>query len=141
MYQRFIVDQLEYGMGVSKSGNVWLDLLGGVTRKGSACRNPCKDLFWDEPCFEDVDLGVNTLRVFRAAGDNLLRYIFTKRPGRIGFSASTERKVNVYRWMAARLARRLKNYNLVEYPAGMFNYYRQASVSAEASEEIRHATC
>ena len=125
MYKCFKIEGLEYGMGISESGNVWLDLLGGMTKKGSACRNPCKGLFWDEPCFDDVDLGINAFKVFSVVKRILLEYIFTTKPWRIGFSASTGRKVRVYRWMAVRLARQLKNYKLVEFPAGVFNFYKQ----------------
>lgn len=141
MYQKFEIDKLEYGLGISQSGNVWLDLLGGATKKGLAYRSPCKDLFWDEPWFDDVDLGVNTFKVFRVAADILLQHIFSKRPWRIGFSASTERKVKVYRWMVARLLGRIPNYNLVEYPEGVFNFYRLTGTPEWFAEEACHAAC
>jgi len=54
----FKIDQLEYALHIGESGSVWLNLEGGVTRKGSVNRNPCDDLFWDAPNFSDVDLGV-----------------------------------------------------------------------------------
>ena len=140
-YQRFKIEGLEYAIAISKSGSVSLDLLGGVTKQGSAHRNPCKDLFWDEPRFEDVDLGINTFKVFSVVKRVLLRYVFTKKPGRIGFSASTGRKVGVYRWMAGRLAGQLKNYNLVEYPAGVFNFYKQVQSAWNDTEEASHVHC
>ena len=140
-YQRFNIEGLEYAIVISKSGSVSLDLLGGVTKQGSAHRSPCKDLFWDEPRFEDVDLGINTFKVFSMVKRVLLRYVFTKKPGRIGFSASTGRKAGVYRWMAGRLARQLKNYNLVEYPAGVFNFYKQAQPAWSAAEEVGYVHC
>ena len=140
-YQRFKIEGLEYAIAISKSGTVSLDLLGGVTKLGSAHRSPCKDLFWDEPRFEDVDLGINTFRVFSTVKRDLLRYVFTKKPGRIGYSASTDRKVEVYRWMADRLARQLKNYNLVEYPAGVFSFYKQAQPAWDVAEEAGYVHC
>ena len=125
LYQRFKIEGLEYGLTINASGTVWFSLLGGMTKKGTANRNPCTDLFWDEPNFEDVDLGVNTFKVFSRVKHILLNYVFSVKPWRIGFSASTDRKVRVYRWMAWRLARQLMNYNLVEYPLGEFNFYKQ----------------
>ena len=55
MERIFRIEGVEYRVGITRSGAVWLDLIGGVTKKGSARRSPCKDLFWDEPNFEDVD--------------------------------------------------------------------------------------
>ena len=127
MEKKFRVEGAEYRMGITRSGDVWFELTGGMTKKGSAWRNPCKDLFWDEPNFEDVNLGIDTLKVINVVKKVLLESIFTKRPGRVGFSASTSRKVRIYRWMAERLARLLENYNKVEYPAGVFNFYKLAN--------------
>jgi hypothetical protein len=120
----FKVDRLEYGLHISKSGNICLDLIGGTTKQGTANRNPC-DLFWDEPYFGDIDLGINAMKVLRKAKRILLGYVFNTKPGRIGFAASTDRKVRIYRWMAERMAGEWKDYNLVEYPAGTFNFYKQ----------------
>jgi hypothetical protein len=125
METRFNIERLEYGLHISKSGNVCLDLMGGTTKQGSAYRNPCEDLFWDEPYFGDIDLGINALKVLRKAKRILLGYVFNTKPGRIGFAASTDRKVRIYRWMAERMAGEWKDYNLVEYPAGTFNFYKQ----------------
>jgi hypothetical protein len=141
MYQRFKIEGLEYGMGIGESGNVWLDLLGGVTKKGTANRNPCMDLFWDEPNFDDVDLGADTFRVLSTAKAILVKYVFTKKPARIGFSASTERKAEIFRWMASRLAKQLRNYNLVEYPPGVFNFYRLARAAWNADVVDAHVYC
>ena len=141
MEKRFSIDGLDYRMVITHSGNVWFDLVGGVTRKGSANRNPCKDLFWDEPNFEDVDLDVDALRVFNVVKKFLLEYVFTKKPGRIGFCASTWRKVGIYRWVAARLARQLVSYNLVEYPEGTFSFYRQVQPALRASEGQCYVDC
>jgi hypothetical protein len=125
METRFNIERLEYGLHISKSGNVCLDLMGGTTKQGSAYRNPCEDLFWDEPYYGDIDLGINALKVLRKAKRILLGYVFNTKPGRIGFAASTDRKVRIYRWMAERMAGEWKDYNLVEYPAGTFNFYKQ----------------
>jgi hypothetical protein len=125
MEANFKVERLEYGMHISKSGDICLDLIGGTTKQGTADRNPCDDLFWDEPYYGDIDLGINTLKVLRKAKRILLRYVFSTKPGRIGFAASTERKVRIYRWIAERMVGEIQNYNLVEYPVGKFNFYRQ----------------
>jgi hypothetical protein len=138
MYQEFKIDRLEYGLGISKSGNVWLDLLGGVTKTASANRNPCKNLFWDEPVFADVDLGVNTFKVLNMAQKLLLSHVFTKKPYRIGFCALTNRRTSIYRWLAARVARQIQNYLLVEFPEGVFNFYRQVQPGPIATEEDAH---
>ena len=141
MEKKFRVEGAEYRMGITRSGDVWFELTGGMTKKGSAWRNPCKDLFWDEPNFEDVNLGIDTFKVFNVVKKFLLEHIFTKRPWRVGFSASTTRKIRIYRWMAERLARQLENYNLVEHPIGFFNFYKQALPVFCASEERGYVHC
>ena len=90
MHKRFNIDSLKYSLHITKAGNIWLDLEGGVTRKGSAWRSPCDDLFWDEPYFDDVDLGINTLAVFIKVKNILLQHVFGVKPVRLGFSASTD---------------------------------------------------
>jgi hypothetical protein len=137
----FRIEGVEYRIGITQLGNVWFELIGGMTKKGSAYRNPCKDLFWDEPNFHDVDLGIDTLRVFNVVQKSIVEYVFTKKPVRIGFSASTDRKVRIYRWMAARLSKRLKNYTLVEYPTGVFNFYKQVQPAWITGEEQNHVLC
>ena len=141
MEQRFRIEGLDYRMGITRSGNVWFELVRGATKKGSASKNPCKDLFWDEPNFDDVDLGIDTFKVFNVVKKFLQEYVFAKSPGRIGFSASTTRKIRIYRWMAQRLARRLNRYNLVEYPAGEFNFYKQAEPAGIFAGECGHVDC
>jgi hypothetical protein len=120
----FRIDGLKYGLYISESGSIALDLLGGATKVGSANRGPSDDLFWDTPYFGDINLGINTLKVFNVAKQIVLKYAFTRKPWRLGFSASTDRKVTIYRWMAARLSKKLRNYYLVEFPEGVFNFYR-----------------
>ena len=123
MIKHFRIDGLKYALHISKTGEVALDLLGGATRKGSANRS-CRDLFWDTPNFDDVDLGADALKLVRVVSGLLLEYAFRERPWRIGFSASTVRKAPIYRWLAARFAKKLTGYNLVEFPEGVFNFYR-----------------
>jgi hypothetical protein len=127
--RRFNLDGLRYSLHISQTGEVVLDLLGGMTRKGSAYRS-CSDLFWDEPNFSDVDLGANALKLLSRVKAMLLEYVFRERPWRFGFAASTSRKAPIYRWIAGRLARKLGRYNLVEYPEGVFNFYRLAGQAA-----------
>ena len=133
--KRFRIEGLDFRMLISRSGDIRFDLLGGMTKKGSANRNPCTDLFWDEPNFKDVDLGADTFKVFKAVKQILLEYVFSQQPVRFGFSASSERKIRIYRWMSARLARLLENYNKVEYPAGEFNFYKLANPTFCDGEE------
>ena len=125
--KRFRIEGLDYRMLISRTGDIRFDLLGGMTKKGSANRNPCTDLFWDEPNFEDVDLGADTFKVFKAVKQILLEYVFSQQPVRFGFSASSERKIRIYRWMSSRLAKLLENYNKVVYPACVFNFYKLAN--------------
>jgi hypothetical protein len=97
MEAHFNIERLKYRLHVSKSGVVCLDLVGGTTKKGSAYRNPSDDLFWDAPYFGDIDLGINALKVLKKVKRILLGYVFNTKPGRIGFAASTDRKVKIYR--------------------------------------------
>ena len=140
MEKTFRIDGVKYRLGITPSGNVWLDLIGGATKKGSARPYP-GDLFWDVPNFKDVDLNIDTFKVFNVVKKFLLEYVFAKRPGRIGFSASTTRKIRIYRWMAQRLARQLNRYNLVEYPAGEFNFYKRAEPAGSFGGECSHVDC
>ena len=68
---------------------------------------------------DDVDLGADALKLVRVVSGLLLEYAFRERPWRIGFSASTGRKAPIYRWLAARFAKKLTGYNLVEFPEGV----------------------
>ena len=129
MHKRFNIDSLQYFFHINQAGDIWLDLEGGVTRKGPAGRSPCTDLFWDEPNFEDIDLGINTLTVFIKVKKILLQHVFGMKPGRLGFTASSSRKISIYRWMAHRLVKQLRDYTLVEFPEGDFNFYRLASTA------------
>ena len=124
--QTFKHEGLTYLVMISSSGGFGFELVGGNTPKGSAYdRKRANDLWYhDTPNYEDVDLLSNALPVYRKAAEILVEWFYTKRPWRVHFSASTERKVKIYRWFAARLAKRLGDYSLVEYPTGVFNFYR-----------------
>jgi len=117
---------LQYEASVSCSGNFSFALTGGNSRRGAAypCNKNVYNLFPEEPIYTDVNLHQNAFPVYRKAGEILLNWLHTQKLWRIGFVASTDRKVKVYRWIAARLARRLPRYSLIEYPAGEFNFYR-----------------
>ena len=125
MERRFKIDLLDYLLTVSDMGEVRLELLGGVTRKGRAGRTPAESLFWDDPVYEDVDLGVDTFRVLGAVKEFLLEHVYSTRPWQLFFAASSVRKVPIYRWLALRLDRVLGGYILVEEPGGVFSFYRQ----------------
>ena len=131
MIKTFRIDGLRYALHISGNGEIALELLGGATRKGSANRS-CRDLFWGTPNFDDVDLGADALKLVRVVSGLLLDYAFRERPWRMGFSASTGRKVPIYRWLAARFARKLTGYNLVEFPEGVFNFYRLSNTGLAA---------
>jgi hypothetical protein len=133
MTREFSVDGLQYRAMMSKSGNFGFEILGGNSPKESTYnrKRDLYNLYPEIPNLEDVDLNFNALPVFRKAGEILLEWLYTKKPWRIGFSASTQRKVKIYRWFAARLAKRLSDYSLVEYPTGVFNFYR---VEAKAED-------
>lgn len=118
----FKIDGLDYVVAVSEAGDLAFALIGGASKKGSAFRKG--DLFWDEPNYDDVDLVSNSLKVFRKVKEILLQHLFTNRPWRLGFYATTERKARIYHWFANRLANELKGYTLVEHPDGVFNFYK-----------------
>jgi hypothetical protein len=120
----FKIDGLDYVVAVSEAGDLAFALIGGASKKGSTFRKD--DLFWDEPNYADVDLVSNSLKVFRKVKEILLQHLFTKRPWRLGFYATTERKARIYHWFANRLANELKGYMLVEHPDGVFNFYKVA---------------
>jgi hypothetical protein len=116
---------LEYQATLSHAGVFSFDLIGGNSKKGSARRSQ-KDRYnlWpDEPIFDDVDLTVNALPVFRKAVNILLEWVWARKPFRVAFAAATERKLPVYRWLARRLSKKLPGYYWVE-DDGVFNFYR-----------------
>jgi hypothetical protein len=121
----FEIDGLDYVVAISEAGDLAFALIGGASKKGPTYRS--YDLFWDEPDYSDVDLLENSLKVFRKVKEILLQHLFAKRLWRLGFYATTERKTRIYRWLANRLAKELKEYLLVEYPPGEFNFYKQVS--------------
>jgi len=93
-------------------------LIGGATNKGSIYEP--FDLFNDEPEFSDVDLVPNALPVLVQFKQVLMEYVWSRRPWMFGFTASTERKVPIYRWIAKRLSIELPTYTFTEYPMGNF---------------------
>jgi hypothetical protein len=80
-------------------------------------------------------------QVLNTARELLLNHVFTKKPYRIGFCALTHRRVSIYRWLAARVARQIQKYTLVEFPEGVFNFYRQVQPGPVATEEDAHERC
>lgn len=122
----FTHEGLRYEASMDRSGNFAFALIGGNSRRGSAdpCNKNVYNLFPDEPIYSDVNLNQNAFPVYRKAGEILLNWLHAKKRWRIGFAASTERKVKVYRWLAERLSRRFPEYSLIEYPIGEFYFYR-----------------
>lgn len=126
MKKGFKINGLEYEAYLSKKGDFSFALVGGSSKKGSylggrANRN---NLFPNDPVYDDVNLNGDALTVYKAAGDILLEWFYAVKPWRIGFSASTGRKVKIYRWFAKRLGKKLANYTMIEAPFGTFSFYR-----------------
>ena len=129
MTREFSVDGLQYRAEMSTSGNFGFELRGGNTSRGSANdrKRALTDLWYhDTPDYDDHGgLLENPLKVFRIAGEILLEWVWAKLPARFGFSASTTRKIDVYRYLVKRLMKKLNGrYNAVEYPPGDWNFYR-----------------
>ena len=98
-------------------------LIGGATTKGSTY-DPFDDLFNEEPEFSDVDLVPNALPVLVQFKQVLMEYVWSRRLWKFGFTASTQRKVPIYQWMAKRLAKELPSYTFIEYPMGNFLFHK-----------------
>ena len=97
-------------------------LIGGATIKGSTY-DPF-DLFHDQPKFSDVDLVPTALPVLIQFKQILMEYVWSRRPWKFGFTASTQRKVPIYQWMAKRLSKELTSYTFIEYPVGNFSFHK-----------------
>ena len=98
-------------------------LIGGATTIGSTY-DPFDDLFNDEPKFSVVDLVPNALPVLVQFKQVLMEYVWSRRPWKFGFTASTERKVPIYQWMGKRLSKELPSYTFIEYPMGNFLFHK-----------------
>ena len=139
MRESFTINGLEYSAAMSVTGSFYFDLTGGNSRKGSTYnrKEALTNLYyWDTPVFEDVDLNPYALPVLRKAGDILIKWVYAKKPWRVSFSAATNRKINVYRWLAKKLAKKLPGYRLQEWPEGCFVFYRQLDRSYDAPETL-----
>jgi hypothetical protein len=126
--KEFEINGLKYLAMLSKSGEFGSELIGGNSRKGSTYdrKRALSDLYYhDTSVIDDVNLNSNCLPVFRKAGEILIGWLHEKKLWRVGFSASTARKVKVYRWFANRLAAKLMDYEMVESPVGAFSFYRR----------------
>lgn len=123
--ETFFHEGLEYQATLSPAGVFSFHLVRGNSRRGSAwpTKKGSYNLFPEEPVVDDVDLTVNALPVFRKAGVILLNWVWARRPFRIAFVAATDRKLPVYRWLARRLAAKIRGYSWVE-DDGVFNFYR-----------------
>lgn len=130
MRKEFVVYGLEYILTISAAGDVAFSLIGGVSRKGAARKTDIYDLFRDEPRYEDVDLASNSFAVFIKVKQIVLGWVYRTNPWRVAFYATTARKISVYRWIASRVAKNLKGYDLVEAPEGTFSFYKLVSMSA-----------
>lgn len=129
MDKRFTVNGLDYVATLDSSGDFSFSLVGGNSSKGSARNRKAalNNLFYDElPEWGDVDLNANGLTVLRKAGEILVDWVYANSLWRVGFTAGTDRKVPVYRWLAKKLAKKLPGYTLNEWPDGVFNFYRNA---------------
>lgn len=127
--KRFSQDGLQYEVQLLSDGEFSFHLIGGASKRGTIW-HPKFDrynLWKDQLVIGDVDIVPNPLAVFRRAGEILLNWVFSRKPWYVYFSASTARKIGIYRWFSKRLEKRLPDeYHIVEYPEGCFNFYRQA---------------
>lgn len=117
MHKFFVVDHVEYELIISESGAVAFAPVKDYPRHKY-------DLF-PESRTDELDLGINALKVFKTVAEMVVDYVFENKPHTIYFSAATERKVRIYRWMVKRLEKKLaKYYYLLEWPVGTFRFYK-----------------
>ncbi|MBE9549436.1 MAG: hypothetical protein IMF09_08545 [Proteobacteria bacterium] len=124
--QNFSINGLEYSAWISLNGEFSFGLMGGASRKGAVYspKKNCYDFWPDCHVYDDVDLNPNALPVYVKAGKILTNWIYRAKPHRFGFSASTGRKINIYRWFAKKLSARFPEYMCSEYPEGNWSFYR-----------------
>lgn len=127
MDKGFNVGGLSYVASLDSAGDFSFRLAGGNSPKGSARnrKSAAYDLYYDDrPVHSDVDLNYYALPVLKAAGDILVDMVYADKPWRVGFCASTARKVRIYGWLAKKLAKKLPGYRMVHYPDGCWSFYR-----------------
>lgn len=126
---RFRIENLTYELTMSRLGAVYFEMISGWSKRGSTNvyhQDPC-NLFPEYPNLSDTGLLSNAMPLFRKVGEIVCTWVLAYKPPRFGFSASTERKRKIYRWLAAKLAKKFQNYTLVEHPVGSFNFYRHVT--------------
>jgi hypothetical protein len=124
---RFPIENLTYELTLSELGVVCFEMVGGRSKRGSTCvyhQDPY-NLFPEYPNLSDTGLLSNAMPLFRKVGEIVCSWVLTYKPPRFAFTASTTRKIKIYRWLAQKLAARLiDSYSSVEYPPGEWNFYR-----------------
>ncbi len=121
--KEFSNDGLNYLATLDIAGDFSFELRSGSTPKGPSHITDYKDLYDDYSDYGDLDLNRTAMAVYNKAGKILIEWIKTYRPWKITFSATTSRKIRIYRWFADRLTGRIDGYSMAEYPAGVFSFY------------------
>lgn len=113
----FEVDHVEYELIIDSAGAIAFAPVDDYPRHEY-------DLFPEERT-DELDLGINALKVFRTVAGMVVDYVFENKPHTISFSAATDRKEKIFRWMVKRLEKKLsKYYYFLEYPKGTFRFYK-----------------
>lgn len=124
--ERFKIENLVYELTMTRLGAIGFEMISGWSKRGSIYVNTEDpyNLFPEYSNLSDTGLLSNAMPLFHKVGEILCRWILAYKPPMFGFSASTVRKRKIYRWLAARLARKIPNYTKVEFPLGTFMFYR-----------------
>ncbi|MCB1426768.1 MAG: hypothetical protein R3D65_19075 [Zhengella sp.] len=113
----FEVDHVEYELVIDSAGAVAFAPVQDYPRHEY-------DLF-PENRTDELDRGINALKVFRTVADMVVDHVFENKPHTIYFRAATHRKVRIFRRMVKRLEKKLKKYYyFLEYPEGTFRFYK-----------------
>jgi len=130
MLWKFTVQGLKYELRIDVRGEISLTLVGGCTRKGTAAHPNINDLFRREPRVDDVDLVSNGFSVLMRAKELILAHVYQFRPWYLSITATTKRKIAVYRWIIEKTLRSIDGYHVVEAPTGTFSFYKLIADSA-----------
>jgi len=115
-------DGLTYEVSITDAGVISFGAIHGATKKGRLQKHL---LYEDEPVLTDVNLTSNPLKLFNDVGKIVIDWVWSNKPHTFSFSSSTDRKVNVYRYLAVKLLKKLPGYTMSEYPVGTFRFYRK----------------
>jgi hypothetical protein len=110
--RKFVVGGISYLFTFENHGCVEFHVLGGSNDKGSYAPH-----FWNDDasamCVSDLNLQGSAIPVMRCVHAIMTEMIATKKPYYFYFSASTERKIPIYAWIAKKLAKSLPAYQMI----------------------------